>query len=231
MQPHPFGHQAPAARDDPHDPVGLPEDGQGSGRYAAVDGHEIDPHPGLVLDVREDGVLGEVLAGEAAGEEFADGAVDGHRPDHHGGVLDHPGEDGVDVASRGEVHDGVRPGVDGHAQFVELFRKVGMVCRGPDIGVDLCRSPWPIPLASKVWNVFFGITTEPVRHPAADLLRGYPLVLRRLDHLRGCYPFSCGFELCHDMRLLSKHKSRLPDGKRPLCGLCTQAHFPTQALP
>ena len=23
------------------------------------------------------------------------------------------------------------------------------------------ESPWPIPLASKVWNVFFGITTVP----------------------------------------------------------------------
>ena len=196
-----------------------------------MDGHEVDPHPGLVLDVREDGVLGELLAGEAAGEEFGDGAVDGHGPDHHGGVLDHPDEDGIDVAPRGEVHDGVGPRFDGHPQLVELLREVGVICRGPYIGVNFRLESTADPPGLKGMGDVLRDHHGPLRHAAADLLRRHPVVLRRLDHLRGRCPISCRFELCHDMRLLSKHKSRLPDGKRPLCGLFTQAHFPTQALP
>ena len=177
VQLHPFRHQAPAAGDHPHDPVALLENRQGSGRNAAVEGHEIDARPGLVFDVRKDGVLGQIAAGEAAGEQAADGTIDGHRADHDGGMFDHPGKDGIDVASRGEVHDGVGPGLDGRAQFFDLFRKAGMACRGPDVGVDFGRKPQADRPGFKGVQPVFRDHHGACRHLPSRFLRGHAVIV------------------------------------------------------
>ena len=103
----------------------------------------------------------------------------------------------------------------------------------PILALILVESPWPIALASKACNLFFGITTEPsatLQRISSGDTRSYfaawtisgvvsPLLADS----------SCVMIIC----LLSKHKGRLPDGKRPLCGLCTRLislrrHYPDQ---
>jgi hypothetical protein len=210
--------------------LSLLENRQGSGRNAAVDGHEIDPHPSLVFDVFKDGLLRKILAGQTAREESAYRTVDGHRTDHDGGVLDDSGENNVDVAARREVHDGIRPGIDRDAQFVELLRKEGMACRSPDVGVDFCRKTPADRPGFKDMRPIFRDHHGAGRHPTEQFLRGYTVVVCRLHHFRCDVPFFCRFELCHvpDLLLNTKAASLKESG---LNALCISAHFPTQALP
>ena len=197
VQAHPFRHQASAAGNHSHDPVALLEDGQGSGCDAAMEGHEINAHLRFVFDVRKEGVLGEIPAGEAAGKQAADGAIDGHRADHHGGVFDHPGKDGVDIASRGEVHHGVRPGFDGRAQFFDLLREVGVACRCPDVGVDFGREPLADRPGFEGAQTVFRDYDGACRQFPADLLRRHAVMFRRLFHFQRYFPCFSRIQLCH----------------------------------
>ena len=53
--------------------------------------------------------------------------------------------DGVDIAAGAQVHDGIGAGLDRRLQLLELFSRIGVLGRRPDIGIDLDREALPDP--------------------------------------------------------------------------------------
>ncbi len=129
---HPARHDGAAARDDAGDALGGEVDV--SQADAGVDGEIVDALLALFDErVLEDGPV--ELVGVAA--DFLERLVDRDGADGDGAVADDPVTDVVDVATGGEIHDGVGAPADRPDEFLDLFfdrRRDGAVA---NVGVDL----------------------------------------------------------------------------------------------
>ena len=101
---------------------------------AGVDGHVVDPLPGLLLAHVEE-VLGLHVVDVAA--EFLEHLIDRHGADRHGRSIDDRLPNRVDILPGGEVHHRVGAVMDGHVQLLQLRLLVAGHRRIADIGVDL----------------------------------------------------------------------------------------------
>jgi hypothetical protein len=63
--------------------------------------------------------------------------IDGHRADRKGAGLDNGPADVSNVAACGEIHDGIRSGLDAHGDLLDFYSFVRPVFGCADIGVDL----------------------------------------------------------------------------------------------
>ena len=151
---------------------------------AAVDGHEVHPVLGVLLDAVEDVVLGHLDDRVPPGGGEA-GLVDRHGAHHDGALLQEPGSYGVDVAAGAEVHDGVSPVLQGHLQLLELGVQVHYVPGGAQVDVDLDGKPLSDGCRFGVVRRVAGCADASRGYPVADELRADVLLLGDLLHHRG----------------------------------------------
>ncbi len=177
---HPLRVQGAAARHDASDAV--LHQGQVLVEDSAMDGHVVHALLGLVLDVVDEVVRGEVLDAR----HLLHGLVDGHGADGHGRGRDDGFADLVDAAAGGEVHHGVRAEVDGVVQLLQLLLDVGDDGGVADVRVDLAARVDPDGHGiERVMVDVGGDDHAPARNLVADRLRrrllalGHPLHLRR----------------------------------------------------
>jgi len=132
---HPCRKEGAAAADDTGEPPLPLELLQALQGQTAVEGHEINALPCLLLDDGEELVFFHVHYLPAVPDGPDPGLVDGHRA-HRDLHLQYLPPDGLQVPPGAQVHDGVRPCLDGGPCLLQLGLHVGAVRGGAYVGVD-----------------------------------------------------------------------------------------------
>ena len=154
---------------------------------AAVDGHEVHPVLGVLLDAVEDVVLGHLDDGvpPCGGES---GLVDRDGTHHHGAFAQEPGPDGVDVPSGAEVHHGVGAVPQRDLQLLELRVQVDDVPGCAEVDIDLDGQPLAYRGRFGVVDGVVGRADASGCDAPADELGADALPLGNAPHQRGDLP-------------------------------------------
>ena len=180
---HPGKQQGAPPGDDVHLPLVPLEGLHRPAVQAGVDGHEVHPFLGVGPDHPQ-----EVLGGDLQQVLFqvADGVVHGDGADHSGGHFDELPAEGVGLAIVGQVHDGLRPEAQGHADLVHLHLVIVGVPGDPQVYVDLGTQPLADPLGAEGGVTDVGGDGHlPQGHPLPEGLRLHVFLFRHGLHLRG----------------------------------------------
>ncbi len=177
---HPGGEKGAAPGDHPGD--SLFQQRQGGFGNAAMHRDEVHPLFGVVVHHVQEIVGLDVI--QTVG--FSHHLVDGHRAERDGtaGQKRHP--DLIQVAAGGQIHDRIRPILQGRGQLGLLLLQADVVGRGADIGVDLDPHPGADGRGLKPPVLPVGRHRDgALGQPLADDLRGHAFRGRGRHHGRG----------------------------------------------
>lgn len=194
---HPARNEAAAAADDVHDTAFLGQLFQDHLRNAAVDGEEIGAVFGLAADGVQHVLAGHFDNGPAFLDRIDGRLVDRHGPDHDRRRRENGPAGRVDVVPRGQVHDGIRPGVDGGFQLRQLRRRIGKRAGRAQIGVDLDFQAQAHAAGPQIFMVdVAGNGNHSLGHPFPDDFRVESFISGDCFHRRRNRTFSCPLHLC-----------------------------------
>ena len=149
---------------------------------AAVHRDEVHPLFGVVVHHVQEIVGLDVV--EAVG--FGHHLVDGHRAERRRTAGQQGRPDLIQVAAGGQIHDRIRPILQGRGQLGLLLLQVDVVGRGADIGVDLDPHPGADGRGFKPPVLPVGRHRDgALGQPLADDLRGHTFTGRGRHHGRG----------------------------------------------
>ena len=131
---HPREQQRAAARDDVHFSSLAHEGLDRASVDACVNGHEVHALLRVRLNDAEEVLRGDL---EQILLKIADRVVHRHRADHGRRHIDELFAERVGLAVVGQIHNGFRAHVDGHAHLAQLHLIVLAVARNAEIDVDL----------------------------------------------------------------------------------------------
>ncbi len=135
---HPLDGEGAAATDHAHEALVIADPLQGASGDAAMDGHEIDPILGLLLDDLEhmvDGNLADLFL--LLFHDLGDGLIDGYGSQGDRTILEDFPADGVELAAHGKIHHRIGAGLEADAELLQLLFHLGIIAGRADIGVDL----------------------------------------------------------------------------------------------
>ncbi len=195
---HPGGHEPPAPAHDARGAGAIPVDLEVLEGHPHVHGDVVHPLLAVLLNHLEELVRRHVKEVLAPGRPKLR-LVDGHGAQGDGGHLQDPLADRLEVSPGGEVHNGVRPVLDGHPGLLHLLLHVHVVVGGAQVGVHLDGKPLPDPLEVGEGLVVRvpGDDDPARRHPFPHELGGNPFLLGHVGHLLGDLPFPCRLKLRH----------------------------------
>ena len=184
---HPLG-QDPAATADDSGQTAL-DLGQVLNQQTSVDRLVVDALLAVLLNDVQEVVFRETLD---RAMDALEGLIHGHRADGHRRSIDDRRAHLIEVhATGGEIHHGVRAVLHGQLQLLDLFRGIGSIGGGADVGVHLALGGDADRHRLQVGVVDVGRDDHAAAgHLFHDQRLGQVLPLRHVGHLFSHHPLS-----------------------------------------